>query len=342
MLTLEEYTVGWVCAITTEFVAACSFFDEEYDQNIEFSENDNNTYAFGRIGTHNVVVGTLLDQEYGTSSATIVANGMLQSFPNIRIGLMVGIAGGAPSSKHDIRLGDIVVSSPNGAERHGGVLQYDFEGTIQHRSFQITGYLGQPPTAVRTAISSLKAKYERKGHNLKLDGDAALNNIKKKSRFFLPPKQTDNLYMSHIKHSLGFTSSCSDSCGQGPNLVVRNERATEDDNPAVHYGLVARANRLMDSADLRDKLSMEQNILCFDMDVEEMIQQFPFLVVRGICDYSDSHQKGEWHGYAALMAAAYARDVLLQLRSHRFAAENPLNERALGTSSVIISRDDSC
>lgn len=36
----------------------------------------------------------------------------MRSFLNIRVGLMVGIGGGAPSQKHDIRLGDIVVSAP--------------------------------------------------------------------------------------------------------------------------------------------------------------------------------------------------------------------------------------
>jgi len=68
------------------------------------------------------------DGEYGTDSATSVARDMLHSFPNIRIGLMVGIGGGAPSEKHDIRLGDIVVSSPRDGK--GGVFQYDFGKTI--------------------------------------------------------------------------------------------------------------------------------------------------------------------------------------------------------------------
>jgi nucleoside phosphorylase len=36
---------------------------------------------------------------------------MLNSFPNVRIGLMVGIGGGAPSLDHNIRLGDVVVSA---------------------------------------------------------------------------------------------------------------------------------------------------------------------------------------------------------------------------------------
>jgi hypothetical protein len=69
------------------------------------SPNDNNDYILNKVGRHNIVIAVLPDGEYGTSSAVTVARDMLHSFPNIRIGLMVGIGGGAPSPKHDIRLG---------------------------------------------------------------------------------------------------------------------------------------------------------------------------------------------------------------------------------------------
>jgi hypothetical protein len=75
----------------------------------------------------------LPDGEYGTASAAGVARDMLSSFPSVRLGLMVGIGGGAPNSKHDIRLGDIVVSAPRNGK--GGVFQYDFGKTIQDQSF---------------------------------------------------------------------------------------------------------------------------------------------------------------------------------------------------------------
>ena len=65
---------------------------------------DNNDYILGRIQKHNVVIAVLPDGEYGISSAANVAKDMLRSFPNIRIGLMIGIGGGAPSSRHGIRL----------------------------------------------------------------------------------------------------------------------------------------------------------------------------------------------------------------------------------------------
>jgi nucleoside phosphorylase len=68
------------------------------------SPNDNNDYTLGKVGKHNVIIAVLPHGEYGISSATSVAKDMLHSFPNVRIGLMVGIGGGAPSPKHDIRL----------------------------------------------------------------------------------------------------------------------------------------------------------------------------------------------------------------------------------------------
>ncbi|EFY88407.1 WD repeat-containing protein, putative [Metarhizium acridum CQMa 102] len=61
--------------------------------------------------------------------AAIVAKDMLHSFPNIKVGLMVGIGGGASSQKHDIRLGGVVVSDPR--DGIGGVFQYDFGKILQ-------------------------------------------------------------------------------------------------------------------------------------------------------------------------------------------------------------------
>lgn len=92
------------------------------------SPNDTNDYTLGRMGEHNVVIAVLPDSEYGTAIAASVATNMLNSFYNIRIGLMVGISGGVPSETHNIRLGDIVVS----ASRDGksGVFQYDFGKSI--------------------------------------------------------------------------------------------------------------------------------------------------------------------------------------------------------------------
>ncbi|KAI4599632.1 hypothetical protein KJ359_001729 [Pestalotiopsis sp. 9143b] len=117
------YTVGWICAIETELVAAASFLDEEHDDPDCIPVNDNNSYVLGRIGKHNVVIAALPDGQYGLVTAATVARDLVRSFPNVRIGLMVGIGGGAPSVDHDIRLGDVVVSSPGPSS--GGVFLVD-------------------------------------------------------------------------------------------------------------------------------------------------------------------------------------------------------------------------
>jgi hypothetical protein len=90
----KDYAVGWICAISTEYVAAQAFLDEKYDGPEYVSPNDNNIYTLGRVGRHRVVIAVLPDGEYGIAAAAGVARDMLHSFPNIRIGLMVGIGVG--------------------------------------------------------------------------------------------------------------------------------------------------------------------------------------------------------------------------------------------------------
>ncbi|KAL3432933.1 hypothetical protein BDV09DRAFT_117805 [Aspergillus tetrazonus] len=41
-----------------------------------------------------------------------------------------------------------------------------------------------------------------------------------------------------------------------------------------------------------------------------LMEDFPCVVIRGICDYADSHINKQWRGYAALAAASYAKELL--------------------------------
>lgn len=95
----SNYTVGWICALFTEYIAAQCFLDERHKPPASVAVSDNNHYTLGRMGEHNVVIAVLPDGEYGLSSAATVAKDMRHSFRNVRIGLMVGIGGGAPSDK---------------------------------------------------------------------------------------------------------------------------------------------------------------------------------------------------------------------------------------------------
>ena len=326
----KDYTVGWICAVSTEYVAAQAFLDDRHDEPEYVSQNDNNDYTLGQVGKHNVVIAVLPDGEYGTSSAAIVARDMLHSFPNVRIGLMVGIGGGAPSQRHDIRLGDIVVSAPR--DRKGGVFQYDFGKTIQDQSFRPAGFLNQPPTVLRAAVSGLKAKYESEGHGIEeAINDTLEKKPKLRKKYKRPDPSSDRLYQSGVIHPLNDVASCAVICGDNlSNLILRPERTEDEDNPAIHYGLIASANQLMKDAMVRDKLAAEKDVLCFEMEAAGLMNHFPCLVIRGICDYSDSHKNKEWQGYAAMAAAAYAKDLLCRIHPKKVEAEKRISELLSG------------
>ncbi|GAB1196290.1 hypothetical protein APSETT444_005559 [Aspergillus pseudonomiae] len=288
-----NYIVGWICAIATEYVAAQELLDEEHERPAFVSSNDPNDYTLGRIGEHNVVIAVLPDGEYGTASAASVATNMLNSFPNVRIGLMVGIGGGVPSKKHDIRLGDVVVSATRNGE--GGVFQYDFGKSIQAQGFEHTRFLNQSPTILRTAITGIQAQYKRKGHQLAETVNGIIDsNPRLRREYERPQSSTDRLFKAEIIHN---SRGCEEVCAKNPfNLVLRRERTELDDNPAVHYGLIASANQLMKDALIRDRLAAEKEVLCFEMEAAGLMNSFPCLVIRGICDYSDSHKNKQWQG----------------------------------------------
>ncbi|KAK6523362.1 hypothetical protein TWF281_001342 [Arthrobotrys megalospora] len=112
-LDQTDYTIGWVCALPSEFAAAVAALDERHPPILHRSAADDNTYQFGRVGHHNIVIACLPSGAYGITSAAIVATKLQQSFQSIKLGLMVGIGGGAPILPHnDIRLGDVIVSEP--------------------------------------------------------------------------------------------------------------------------------------------------------------------------------------------------------------------------------------
>ncbi|KAH8728085.1 hypothetical protein GQ44DRAFT_584334, partial [Phaeosphaeriaceae sp. PMI808] len=311
MSSPEDYTIGWICAITEEYVAAQEFLDKRYEK-VDVLPGDRNPYTLGRIGEHNVAITIL--PGYGTSSAASVAKSMQQSFRNIKYCLMVGISGGAPSGKHDIRLGDIVIGTPGFTPTgpHGGILQYDFGKEEQGLGFRLTKHLNQPHEDLLAARLDLEAKYVRDGQDLGKIVKDILRGKTNLREYQRPEPSSDRLYNPTFGHQNG-AADCV-RCDQS-HLVHRGDRTTGCDNPVIHYGLVASGNRVMKNAGLRDELAKESGVLCFEMEAAGIANVISCLVIRGVCDYSDSHKSKGWQGYAAMVAAAYARDLLYRLRS---------------------------
>jgi len=154
LTTHDDYTIAWICALPLEAAAAKAMLDKIHPQ-LSQPAGDDNAYTLGGISGHNIVVVCLPLGVYGTVSAATVAAHMRITFPSIRFGLMVGIGGGVPSTKNDIRLGDVVVSTPTGT--FSGVVQYDYGKTVSSGVFQQTGMMNQPPQVLLNATARLHA-----------------------------------------------------------------------------------------------------------------------------------------------------------------------------------------
>jgi nucleoside phosphorylase len=296
--------------------------DEEHE-GFHRAGNDTNIYTLGRIGGHNIVVACLPDGQIGTNSAAAVALQMKSTFTSIRFGLMVGIGGGVPSEEADIRLGDVVVSRPD--KGHGGVVQYDI-GKRTSSGFERIGFLNSPPTVLLNAGAKLRA-YHLRGRNRLREHLSRFNNVPMFTCEYAGP---DFLFDADYDHVGGTTcGSCSKE-----RIVKRRPRNSEE--IGVHYGTIASGNQVMKNAAERDKVSSQLGgVLCFEMEAAGLMNAFPCLVIRGICDYADSHKNKKWQAYAAATAAAYARELLFVVPAAEIpnlnTIDNILKERC-GTS----------
>jgi nucleoside phosphorylase/Tfp pilus assembly protein PilF len=300
-LTHQDYTVGWICALSSELTAAMAMLDEEHLP-LSQHKHDDNAYTLGRIGEHNIVMACLPAGQMGTNSAATVAAQMKNSFGGIRFGLMVGIGAGVPSEEHDIRLGDVVVSKPG--KQNGGVVQYDFGRTIEDGRFVHTGSLNAPPSVLLTAVNALQARHNLRGNRL-VHYLSVMDTPKLKRKYTYQGEDNDQLFEAAYNH-VGTSSTC-EQCDIS-KLVERHAR--DDTAPIVHYGTIASANQVIRDGSARDHLRREFDILCFEMEAAGLMNNFPCVVIRGVCDYADSHKNKRWQEYAAATAAAYAKELL--------------------------------
>ncbi|KAJ5335777.1 uncharacterized protein N7506_005713 [Penicillium brevicompactum] len=299
----DDYTVGWICALPVEMAAAKLMLDAIHPS-LPRPPTDQNNYILRNIGDHNIVIASLPSGAYGNVSAATVAMQLLSSFHSIRFGLMVGIGGGVPSSKADIRLGDIVVIQP--ADTSGGVIQYDLGKALSGGQFQRTGMLNRPPKVLLATLATLQAHHLTEDSLvLKFISEARAKMTPRIAAHFARPTKEDLLYQTEYEHGV------SDTCVDCDRSKLTSRPSREYGEPVIHYGLIASANQVVKDGRRRDQLGRDLGVLCVEMEAAGLMNDFPCLVVRGICDYADSHKNKEWQGYAAMVAAAYAKELVL-------------------------------
>ena len=81
-------------------------------------------------------------------------------------------------------------------------------------------------------------------------------------------------------------------------------------SPEIFVGRIASGDAVMKSSEHRDQIAREHNVLAFEMEGAGVWDEVPCLVIKGICDYADSHKSKVWQPFAAATAAVVAKAML--------------------------------
>lgn len=315
-LSHSEYTVAWISPLEVEQIAAVEMLDEEH-QSLPQSSRDHNVYKLGRIANHNIVIAGL--HSAGNAPAATVVVQMRMTFPHLLFGLLVGIGGGVPRKTNSgwIRLGHVVVGKPNGPD--SGIVQYD-HGKALAGTIERTGALAPPPVTLLSAAQALAVHRDRALVDPVWQDTTRIPTRRRRLRRFANPgPANDHLYRADYLHRQ--PGQACDECGCDETQRVRRVDPYEDDQDdsdpepfvMVHSGTIASGELVVKDAQVRDTLAKRHNVLCFETEAAGALTDFPCMVIRGISDYCDSHKNDVWHGFAAAVAAAYARQLFFHM-----------------------------
>ncbi|KAL4953946.1 nucleoside phosphorylase domain-containing protein [Aspergillus filifer] len=251
--------------------------------------SDRNYYIWGRIGDHNVVIAWLPAGKKGSTSPAATTLPMLAFIPQIRIGLLVGIGAGIskPNKGRDIHLGDVAVSQPHG--NTGGVIQYDQFKAKPGGQREGAAFLNNRPDAYHETELPEMLEY--------LEEAIARKPILAREGYVHQGFKNDRLFKT-----------------LDPKTEI--QRVPRDlTDPQIHYGTIASGNTISKDGAYRDELlaATGEECICFEMEAAGLMNEFPCVVIKGISDYADLHKSEKWHRYAAITAAAYAKELLHHL-----------------------------
>jgi nucleoside phosphorylase len=313
------FQIAFVTAVPTEYDALYELFDEKYDRNGTIygkGPGDFNIYTTGKMGKYNVVLLCLAD--IGKMHAAQAVSSLRMSYLGIKYVFVVGICGGAPfDGDHPIYLGDVIISTR--------LIEYDY-GRQYPGMFKLKDtYLKTQNLEVRnlhrflsTEISKLDFQ-ARVSHHL-----AQLSPQRSKPPISAP----DILYNSDYVHrhrgsSLACDCSACDICEeathQGCDKLGCEEgqirrRRIETHGPNIHFGAMASADRVLKSGIDREWLTKTHGVLGFEMEGAGLWDGIiSCTIIKGICDYADSHKQKTWQDFAAGTGAAATKAILEQL-----------------------------
>ncbi|EHK18792.1 uncharacterized protein TRIVIDRAFT_231559 [Trichoderma virens Gv29-8] len=339
----SDFEIAIVCALQIEYDAVCLLIDGFWDdEDFRRAEGDQNIYTTGHISNHNVVI-ILLASMGKTSAATAVAN-MRMSFTAIQLLLLVGICGGVPFPSgprgEEILLGDVIIGDE--------VKPYDY-GKQYPDGFQRSESFGYGASNFNRGIRGLLnfLKTDRGTRLLEDRISLHLQHFQEvassctKVKYAYPGAVEDKLFASEYRHKHHQRSPCicrgcfndSDpvceeaikaSCVEtdcDTSCTIPRQRITakqmlgpdminEAQRPTIHFGRLASADMVLKSAKDRDTLSQELQVIGFEMEAAGFYNELPYIVIKSVCDYADSHKSKAWQPFAAATAASACKSLL--------------------------------
>jgi nucleoside phosphorylase len=355
----KDFEIAVICALRAEVDAVEALFDVFWEENETYGKavGDPNAYITGRLGDHNVVLVNLPGM--GIASSSSVAASLRSSFTGIKLGLVVGICGGVPfgiDDEKEILLGDVIIST--------GIIPFDTGRQFPNemvRKDTLQENLGRPNTEIRSCLAQMARRRGRK--QLKDRTAEYLKDLLEKEGFEgskYPSTNEDILYPSTYRHKhqdktacticakceskedavcvLALSASCLElQCDQTKQVprerlkkaktVAASGSAKELESaftPAVHFGLIASGGQVMKSGHHREDTAKKEKVIAFEMEGSGAWDNFPTVVIKGVCDYADSPKNKIWQQYAAATAAACMKAFLNEWR----VADVPLQPRA--------------
>jgi nucleoside phosphorylase/tetratricopeptide (TPR) repeat protein len=324
----NDFAIAIICALPLEAEAVEALFDEYYDRlgkHYGKAPGDANAYINGRLGKHDVVLCYMPGM--GKRSAASVATGLKISYRGVKLALVVGICGGAPSPPEyrEIFLGDVVISD--------SVIEYDFGRQYPggyRRKTGVQDTLGRPGQEIRTLLNGLRAENSRiELHNRT---QQYLQALQQKAARWSHPGVSDVLFRAsylhkHYSHPSPAECSCFES--DSPEIIceealgkdcdelgcdsgqqIRCREVSGANQPSIYIGPVASADTVMKSGQHRDEITRREKVLGFEMEGAGVWDNVPCVIIKGVCDYADSHKNKLWQAYAAATGASVAKALL--------------------------------
>jgi Nucleoside phosphorylase len=293
-------TYGIITALEEEYTAVWAMLEHARTERHGDSKMWR-TFVVGQVRTepnegHVVVLSKL--PRMGNNAAAVRATMLQQIFPTIQTIIMVGIAGGAPDptkAEDDIRLGDVVFCNAYGA------IQYDNKKqTLKKVVNRASNF---PPDPILLDIADHLKAGQRMGDMPWLKW---IERGLSKLEIERPSSSTDILLWP-------------DEQGERvPYIRLTNTRRV-DGQPLIFAGKIGSANTLLKDYRTRDKLREIHGFRAIEMEGAGVAEaawnvRATYFVVRGISDYCDENKNNDYHDYAALTAAAFARVLLESVR----------------------------